>query len=103
MAGIVLLVAAMVLVPAWGLLHKPARFGWQMYASASRVPEFTLVHSSGQRDPVRPADFIANRRPEVRYERHLPPLLCERFPDVRYVLLTGASPEVSMRYQCGSA
>ena len=102
MAGIALVVAAMVLVPAWGLFHKPARFGWQMFASAARVPEFTLVDPSGRRDPVRPADFIANRRPEVRYDRELPPLLCERFPEARYVLVTGDSPELEVKYQCGS-
>ncbi len=100
MIGVLLVVAAQLLVPAWGLLRDAPRFGWQMYSGGPEVPDFTLVGSGGERERVRSSDFIANERSEVRYDQHLPPLLCERFPGTRYVLVTRESPALQERVPC---
>jgi hypothetical protein len=100
LAGVVLVVAAQLLIPAWGLVRDEPRFGWHMYNGAPPPPEFVLVGSDGRREEVQSSDFIANHRPEVRYEEHLPSYLCERFPDARYVLTTRESPAFRDRVRC---
>jgi hypothetical protein len=99
--GVVLVVAAQVLIPAWGLFRDESRFGWQMYNGGPRPPEFVLVNTDGSREQIDSSDFIANRRAEVKYEEHLPSFLCERFPDARYVLATRDSPALRERLRCG--
>jgi hypothetical protein len=98
--GVVLVIAVQLLVPAWGLFRETPRFGWQMYAGGWSMPEFTMIGSGGTRRVVQSSDFVANERPEVRYEHHLPPLLCDRFPDTRYVLVRSESPPLRGRYSC---
>ena len=100
LAGVALVVAAQLLIPAWGLFRDEARFGWQMYNGAPRPPEFVLVNFDGRRERIESSDFIANQRAEVRYKEHLPSFLCERFPSARYVVAMRESPALRERVRC---
>jgi hypothetical protein len=68
---------------------RPARFGWQMFATHTRAPAFVVEHRDGSRAPVDIDAYFAWRRGD------LDPAVFERFP----AHLCAVEPSVATVYE----
>ena len=73
--------AVQLTVPVVALIgHRPAQFGWQMYSGSPREAVYTVALADGSQQPADPRAYAAAYRPDVGFERHLPPHLCAVVP-----------------------
>ncbi len=98
-----LLCGTMIGVPALvNMYHSaPAKFGWQMYATATHFPEVQILTASGEPETVSLGSFAARLRPEVDYRRPVTGRICNTRPEamaVRFVYIDTAREEV---HSCG--
>lgn len=75
----------------WVRAQQPARFGWQMYATARSAPLIRLHYTTGEIQDVRMADSVASMRPDVPFERFLTPHYCTRVAGLLAVEYTTAT------------
>jgi hypothetical protein len=99
---IVLILALQVGIPLVAMTapDKPARFGWHMYAYVRPAPEIALMDAQGRETRANPFSVIARYRPELPYERALPPYLCARHPGTVGVRLTRTRPPLALETPC---
>ena len=72
-----LVLAFQLAVPTAALFaHRPARFGWQMYAAVPSLPQAWLVFADGHEEPVDLAQVFATKRAEINYAYALRRGLC---------------------------
>lgn len=95
-------IAFQLVVPLLGLAApKPARFGWQMYASAGHTwSAYSLVLPDGSREGVDVHAEIGYGRPDVRFDDHLPGHLCARFPDATALMVHPPESGQAWRHPC---
>jgi hypothetical protein len=75
----------------------PAKFGWQMYATATHFPEVQVLTASGEPETVSLVSFAARLRPEVDYRLPVTERICNTRPEaqaVRFVYTDTAREEV---------
>jgi hypothetical protein len=79
--------AGQIAIPLFRLqAPRPARFGWQMYASVRFQPRFATISTAGIVTEIRSADFLGNPRADIdlpadRIVAHL----CAATPGIRAV------------------
>jgi hypothetical protein len=74
--AIVLFAAIQIAIPTSRLVSDSSgRFGWQMYSTASPVPQMVVTTEEG-RIEVDVRDYLAGPRNEIDLVRHLPTHLC---------------------------
>lgn len=59
----------------------PERFAWQMFSKGESAPDFVIVLSNGETQPIELADYVAAGRAEIDYDEYMPPHLCSVIPD----------------------
>lgn len=73
-SAIVAFQLGMPLVQLWA--PRPARWGWQMYATLPIPPTFSVVLHNGTVQPVDSAAYVTLMRTEVDLAIVLPPHIC---------------------------
>ncbi len=83
-------------VPLVQLLKpRPARFGWQMYATGRAHPQIALVLPDGQTVPVTISDHLAYLRRDAYLQPAMTPHLCRRYPAALAVRYTPADAAIA--------
>lgn len=92
---------AMLLVPLAALGEpKPARLGWQMYASVTPLPEIWLEREDGSRESRRFGEIASGIRPELDYSEPMARFLCARNPAVIRVHFLLEDPRREVAIPC---
>jgi hypothetical protein len=79
---------------------RPARWGWQMYATLSSTPTFTVVLKTGTVQPVDPAAYVTLMRTEIDFATVLPPHICHMMPDAVAVRIQQSQTSQLGEYSC---
>lgn len=78
--ALALAVCVQIGVPLFALGHGvPSRFGFHMF-SGREVLRVEVVNRQGDAEPASINRWVANRRPELDWTRHLPERMCEDYP-----------------------
>lgn len=101
---VLLVLLCQIAVPVVQLFKpRPARFGWQMYATGRDHPQIALVLPDGQTLPVTVTDHLAYLRRDAYLQPALTPHLCRTHPAALAVRYTPAgSPTVPLDDPCRS-
>jgi hypothetical protein len=95
-------VLTQVVAPAVNLLADgPMRFGWQMYARPSIMPEFRLRLGDGTARAVDPSAALAAWRADLDLDAALPPYLCRTVPEADAVEIRRPGAREPEIHRCG--
>lgn len=93
---IVAFLVMQLLVPTVALFsHRPARFGWQMYANFPVLPTATLMYDDGSTEPVDVAAQFVVLRAEIDFASVLVNHLCAAGVSAVRVEWTDSEPETA--------
>lgn len=79
---------------------RPARWGWQMFATLPPNPTFTVVLETGSVQPVDPAAYFGYARGEIDSQVVLPPHVCRTIPDAITVQIHHPQTTQLQEYTC---
>lgn len=79
---------------------RPARWGWQMYATLPAPLTFSVVLHNGTVQPIDPAAYITLQRTEIDFATVLPPHLCHVTPGAVAVQIQQSQTPQLEEYVC---
>ena len=78
--GVTVFLILQLAIPISRIGDDARRFGWQMFSTAQRAPQFVVITESGEID-IENGDYLAKSRADLDLETLLPPHLCSVVPD----------------------
>lgn len=79
---------------------RPARWGWQMYATLPSTPTFSVVLANGSVQPVEPSVHLTYVRMDINLQAVLPRHLCQTVADAVTVQIHHSQTAQWQEYLC---